>query len=253
MKLDHRELQSRLAAEYVLGTLHGGARRRFEEYLRSHQALRETVAKWEAYLLPLADGIAPVAPPQRVWEKIAGQLGINESQPLTRTSKQNAAKSAASGGLFHNFSFWRTLGLGASAYALALTAVLVMSDGWQAADPMLTAVLEEQGIARMVVEQPRSGMLMVKMVKPWKTAPSNSLQLWVMPKDGPARSIGIINQDGSTKIKMHDMDAMLTDGLAFAVTKEPMGGSPTGKPSGMILCKGVIAKMPPKQAAKPQI
>ncbi|MEI6738494.1 MAG: anti-sigma factor, partial [Pseudomonadota bacterium] len=106
---------------------------------------------------------------------------------------------------------------------------------------------------RMVIEQPQSGMLMVKMVKPWKAAKDNSLQLWVIPKDGAPRSIGIINQDGSTQIAMKEMDAMLNNGLEFAVSKEPMGGSPTGQPTGKIICKGVIAKMPPKQKDKSQI
>ncbi len=253
MKLDHPELQSRLAAEYVLGTMHGRARRRFETYLLQHPTLLVVVAKWEALLLPLTDGITPVVPPARVWEKISRQIGFGESQPLTATLKQNAAKSATSRGLFQNFVFWRALGLGASVYAIALTAVLVMSNGWQASDLMLTSVLEDKGIARMVVEQPKTGMLMVKMVKPWKPAPTNSFQLWVMPKDGPPRAIGIINQDGATTLKMQEMDTMLTDGLAFAVTREPMGGSASGVPSGAILCKGVIAKMPPKKPAKPQI
>ncbi len=257
MKLDHPELQSRLAAEYVLGTMHGGARRRFDEYLRHHRGLQAAVARWEAHLTPLAEQIAPINPPSRVWRRIEarinGKIPGNKSPLSTGNLGQNGARSPVLGGLFQSLFFWRGLGMGASTLAMGLLVSIFVGNVMPTHDPMMTAVLEDQGVARMVVEQPKSGMLMVKMVKPWKTAPSNSLQLWVMPKDGPPRSIGIINQDGSTKINMQDLDGMLNDGLAFALSKEPMGGSPTGLPTGMILCKGVIAKMPPKQAPKQQI
>ena len=53
MNLLHAELADRLAAEYVLGTLTGGARRRFDALLPAHPALRRAVAGWETRLLPI--------------------------------------------------------------------------------------------------------------------------------------------------------------------------------------------------------
>ena len=46
------ELQQRLAAEYVLGTLRGRARARFQEWLRRDAALRRVVEAWEARHFP---------------------------------------------------------------------------------------------------------------------------------------------------------------------------------------------------------
>ena len=40
-------LSDPLAAEYVLGTLHGAARRRFAQLLYAHPGLRQAVADWE--------------------------------------------------------------------------------------------------------------------------------------------------------------------------------------------------------------
>ena len=68
------ELADRLAAEYVLGTLRGPARRRFQTLLAAHPALRSAVQRWEDRLAPLAASVAPVAPPERVWTGIEARL-----------------------------------------------------------------------------------------------------------------------------------------------------------------------------------
>ena len=247
MKLTNPELLSRLAAEYVLGTMKGGARRRLEEYARDNRALRDEIANWEARFTPLANHITPVTPPARVWQKIEARTTNIKTQASTVVSKQNALKTPVNNGLFASLAFWRNLGLGTSALAAALMVSLFTGYLAPARDPMLTAVLEEKGEARMVVAQPNANIITVSMIKPWKPAADKSLQLWVLDKNGEPRSIGIINQDGNTKIAMADMESMLSDGAIFALSKEPMGGSPTGKPTGMILCKGVIAKMPGKK------
>ena len=256
MNLTHPNLQTRLAAEYVLGTMRGGARRRFEEYLRMpHQrALREQVALWETHLTPLADRVPAVTPPARVWQRIEAAIAGSKTLALARSSSQNAVKTPANKGLFDSVSFWRNLGLGASSLAAALLITLFAGNAFRdGQEPTMMAVLEDQGVARMVVEQPKSGTLMVKMVKPWKASPGNSMQLWVIPAAGAPRSLGLVNETGETKFATGDMDVKLADGLVFALSKEPAGGSPTGQPTGMILCKGVIAKMAPKQKLRPQI
>ena len=64
------ELADRLAAEYVLGTLRGPARRRFQTLLGAHPALRNATRRWEEQLAPLAGSVAPVAPRDKVWAGI---------------------------------------------------------------------------------------------------------------------------------------------------------------------------------------
>src|SRR5262245_20966946 len=68
------ELAERLASEYVLGTLQGGARRRFEALLPAHPMLRQAVARWNARLQPLAQALPPLAPSSAVWRGIEARL-----------------------------------------------------------------------------------------------------------------------------------------------------------------------------------
>ncbi|MBL0123996.1 MAG: hypothetical protein IPP88_15140 [Betaproteobacteria bacterium] len=79
MKLAHPELRSRLAAEYVLGTMKGGARRRFQDYLRRDTALQADVARWEAHLTPLAQRLPAIEPPARVWASIQAQISKTDA------------------------------------------------------------------------------------------------------------------------------------------------------------------------------
>ncbi|MBN8489672.1 MAG: hypothetical protein J0M20_18315, partial [Burkholderiales bacterium] len=74
MDYSRPRLADRLACEYVLGTLRGAARRRFDVLLPAHPALRRAVAAWQDTLLPLAGSIAPVTPSARVWAAIEAHL-----------------------------------------------------------------------------------------------------------------------------------------------------------------------------------
>ena len=58
--LQHPELLDRLASSYALGTLRGGARRRFERLLPAHPMLEAAVQRWQQRLQPLTSPVTPV-------------------------------------------------------------------------------------------------------------------------------------------------------------------------------------------------
>ena len=66
MKYDNLKLRQMLAAEYVLGTLRGRARRRFERLARGDIAIRTEIRFWESRLAGLAAGMEPKSPPPSV-------------------------------------------------------------------------------------------------------------------------------------------------------------------------------------------
>ena len=77
MKSANRELVDRLAAEYVLGTLRGRARRRFERWLLSPQ-VGALVKAWEDRLSGLEPTLRGVMPPPTVWRGIENRLELRK-------------------------------------------------------------------------------------------------------------------------------------------------------------------------------
>ena len=67
MNYQNARLRRLLAAEYVLGTLRGPARRRFERLARGDAALRAEQYFWEARLGQLLGAVTPVVPAPNAW------------------------------------------------------------------------------------------------------------------------------------------------------------------------------------------
>ncbi len=229
MRLADPDLRHALAASYVLGTLRGPARRRFARVVVADPALAALVARWEAFLTPLAGEIAPVAPPARLWPSIEARIGTRRVAPPP--------------GLWSSVSFWRWLGAGFATAAVALLAISVgLRSPAPAESPALVAVLSTPEQApRMVIEESR-GILKVRVTAPWPPSTTKDHELWVVPKEGAPRSLGVVPLEGEVQLRPARLDRLLEGGVAFAVSLEPRGGSPTGAPTGAILCSGPIAR-----------
>ena len=94
MRYTHPALLDHLASAYVLGTLGGGARRRFVRLLRERSDVQLLVAQWEGRLGLLASSVPVQQPPPRVWDAI-------EARTLPSTAKGSdtaAGGASASGG-----------------------------------------------------------------------------------------------------------------------------------------------------------
>lgn len=227
-----RDTMHALAAEFVVGTLRGRARRRFEALARDDREVAAIVERWESQLTPLAERVAPIEPPARVWREIERRVRGQTPTP----------------GSDPELGFWRSLGLLAS----GLAAVLVVTFLWLApprsAEPAFVAVLAaSDSVPRMVVSMESPDELRVRVVKPWSGVEGKALELWVLPKSGPPRSLGLIANERETRVRLAAADPRLAAANALAVSLEPRGGSPTGQPTGPVLCSGVIA---PYRAAR---
>lgn len=220
------ELADRLAAEYVAGTLRGGARRRFESLLPAHASLRAATQAWQDRLMPLTAVIAPIQPSGEVWRRISERIEGGQAK---------AVPSA-----WQRLSFWRGLSAFASVAAIGL-AVLLANPG--AVPPPVVVVLAATNVvpggvppASLVASISGDGATLVaRPIVPVSVQADRSLELWAVPKAGAPRSLGVL-PGGSGTVALRGK--VLEGADTLAVTLEPAGGSPTGKPTGPIVYAG---------------
>ena len=216
------DLPDRLAAEYVLGTLSGGARRRFDALLPAHPALRDAVAAWESRLLPMAMNAVTVQPGARVWNAIEDRLGWTASV---------APRTASAGRL----RFWQLFATAATVAAVVLGTVPRREP---VAPPMIVVLHATQGSQTIVAGlSPDRRQLSIQPLQKVALTSDQSLELWALKKEGPPASLGVIAADKLTAI---NRKALPGDTKGLAVSLEPLGGSPTGAPTGPVLFVGDV-------------
>ncbi len=236
MDYGHPERAERLAADYALGTLRGGARRRFERLLPAHPALAHATSRWLTRLQLLAGQVAPVEPPARVWAVVQSRLfGAAANDERTSAHPPHATRSGAP-------RFWQ--GLSALALAASVVMALLLARPAAEAPPVVVvmhstpdgAALVKAGFVASVSHDGRA--LVLKPLGPVAIDARHVLELWALPRHGTPRSLGVIPAGDAATTVMHA--DLLTDTKAFALSLEPTGGSPTGQPTGPVVSAGGI-------------
>lgn len=224
---DNPALGDKLAAEYVLGTLKGGARRRFERLLRDDAALRRTTAEWQDRLMPMAEFSASATPRRQVWQAIERRLGLTRGHAAWQFWRSQS------------LGFWRSLSLVSLALALVLVGVInsPLLERPQV-DYLATLTDDKARTALLLTGDSRRQVLTVRLVDNAPVASDKVLQLWAVPRQGAPRSLGVLSDQGVIELPLNA--AALGDDVALlAVSLEPTGGSPSPDgPTGPILYKG---------------
>ncbi|MDE2369885.1 MAG: anti-sigma factor [Burkholderiales bacterium] len=232
MDYSRPERADRLAGEYVLGTLRGPARRRFEELLPAHPALRRAVVRWQDDLMPMAVAVAPVQPAAATWRGIEQRLFGRAERWWQRLAVWRGATAAS---------------VAAAAASLVLLLTLAPAPPRPGEAPLLvvmspnlnaTATQALLQKARFVASVSADGRALV--LRPLDALPleaSRALELWSVPAKGAPRSLGLVAADRATRLLRA---RPLEDTAAFAVSVEPAGGSPTGAPTGPIIALGKL-------------
>ncbi len=224
---DNAPLRDKLAAEYVLGTLKGGARRRFEGHLHNDAALRRIVVEWQDRLAPLAEFSTAQRPRKQVWQGIARRLNLPRAHAAWQFWRNESV------------TFWRSLGRVSTAVA-ALLVVTIGVRSLQAPqlDYVATLTDDKAQTALLLTGDSRHQAMTVRVVGAAAVPGDKSLELWAVPKSGHPRSLGLLNERGEVKLAMTSK-AIGDDVALLAVTLEPKGGSPDPNgPTGPILYKG---------------
>ncbi len=224
-------LRDRLAAEYVLGTLRGRARRRFEGYMHDDAALRRTVAEWRDRIGAMAEFVPAATPRMAVWRAIEARLGLRAAAPAWQFWRHRA------------LDFWRTLGVSASIVAALLLVTVMQERDGPAVTDIATLTDEQSRTALLVLADRDRQRLNVRLVEAPATGPGRVLQLWAVPLQGAPRSLGLLEGGRELTLPL-TRQALGADVALLAVSLEPAGGSPNPDgPSGPILYKGAWVRL----------
>jgi anti-sigma-K factor RskA len=204
---DNPALQDLLAGQYVLGTMRGGARRRFERMCRNDASLQRRVDRWNAQLAPLSELVPDVQPAPRVWRGL-----------VARVPELSSSASAASN-WWTSVLMWRGL-------AGAMTLVAVLSIGLVATRPQHDVVALKPQPNGTGEQAP--GMLVATFSAPETHAPiavavmgHRPGQVILMISAGVAPDGGL----SSSEISVANMDDLRT-AKTLGLSLEPIGGSP---------------------------
>jgi anti-sigma-K factor RskA len=225
MNYGNPELLDRLAAEYVLGTLRGAARRRFERLCARSEAARRALWRWEDDWTPLSRALTPVQPSPQVWTGVTRRLfGSDARMPVTR--RRHGWQLAAA----------------AAVVAVALIIGVLLR---QPPAPLQTFAVLGTDSAHPLwqLERPKTlEALTVRVVGTVQPKPGKDYELWALPKGGQPVSLGVLPATGTLAHRLSEAQrAALRAADKVAVSVEPTGGSPTGSPTGPII---IVTQVP---------
>ncbi|RZI96020.1 MAG: RNA polymerase subunit sigma-70 [Variovorax sp.] len=245
----HPELLELLAAGHALGTLRGGARRRFEAIARDHAPVRAAALVWQSRLASMTELEKPVVPDTAVWTRIRNLIDAEQSEQAMQ--RQRAAAQAAekpqTGGWLRSLALWRgATAAGAMATVLAVVVgVGLKKELDQTPAVQYVAVLQDDKAAAsmLVTFDPKNKQLVLQKVGGYQTASEKSLQLWALPPGAPPRSLGVLGDAPALKLAASESEVRAVPALAISL--EPKGGVPSaGGPTGPVLFHGpLIEKM----------
>jgi anti-sigma-K factor RskA len=216
------QLLDSLAAEFVLGTLRGPARRRLARWNQSLPEVQHAVQRWENRLLPLALALPPIEPPFQVW------IGIRRRSESLGSS--SATKKQARDRL------WRQAA--AAVVLLGLVIALWLGPTRELPPYEVADVTAGNGqVLWHIAVDAKQDTLRVRAIAPERHSPREDFELWALPsKGGNPVSLGLMPVKGEVSHRINaDQREALRAAARIAVSLEPSGGSPTGAPTGPVV------------------
>jgi anti-sigma-K factor RskA len=278
------EDQLALAAEYALGTLDADERAEAEAMISADRDFAAMVEAWSTRLGALNQMVGSVEPSPEVWDRIKAAAGLSGAQmPLvlpeaTPPALEPAAVETASVNEPTNVvAFpapvrrWRTLATAMTVIAAALIAIVVIQvvrpdllpDSIRPTPrtqvvqvPAPPAPMPAQYVAVLQKEDGSPAFILTvdgatrnftvrKVDAP--AEPGKSYELWVISdRLGAPRSLGVIGEgDFTARPSLGAYDSSIITNATYAVTVEPSGGSPSGKPSAAPVFTGKLIETVP--------
>ena len=214
-----------IAAELALGLLDGEERAAALRRVLADPDFAREVEDWRQRLAGLFDDYPEVTAPESVAARLA-QLGQpTASSPSRRARWPIAAMVTAIAAMLALFVILRPTPQIVAPPHRVMVASLMMSDKSAAVPAMVDMTTGEMRVGGAA------------MAPAGKTA-----QLWMIGGDGVPKPMGMLASSGPSRMvlpmeKRHSLKA----GVMLAVSIEPLGGSPTGLPTGPVVASGKLS------------
>ncbi|QLF69404.1 anti-sigma factor [Peteryoungia desertarenae] len=220
---------------YVLGLMDDDESRAVEREMEHNESLVRAVADSRDRFLEL-DLVGPTSPVSAdLWARIERQLG-----PQQRPGRAAVQPTAAND---NGLSWWRKFGLSAAAAVMLLVGALSYTLVSRTEPQVIAILMNAEGEPVVMIEDFGNDTAKVTPLIDIAVADDRSLQLWTLPSAdvGPV-SLGVLDDWRTATVRGPDLPIPIEEQL-YEITVEPLGGSPTGKPTGPIIGKG-FAKAP---------
>lgn len=211
------------AEEFVLGLLDERTEEELFDALAHDHVWAEAVGRARDRLLPLDEATPALPGAGRLWEGIVPRL-----VPVRAARPRRIAPR------------WMPL---AAATAAGLTLGVFAGGQWFPQDPIVMAVLvDDTGVPTAVIEDFGGTDARIRFVRDVDVPQGQQMQVWTLPSadQGPV-SLGLLAAPMGTDLDAPRLPEPDT-GQLYEITLEPDGGSPTGRPTGVILAKGLAVR-----------
>jgi anti-sigma-K factor RskA len=232
-----RLTRGELAADYVLGLAEGAEHERALRLLATDATFRAEVAALREKLDEI-DRTAPASPPAETsWAAI--ESAIDAAPPAARATPQQSRLPR----WWSEIAVWRPFALASAAAAALFAVALLVQIVRPPEQPVFVAVLQTgEGRAQAVVNAYADGTVTLVPIEAIGVPEGRIIEVWTLQsrEQGPV-SIGRMDRARTLKLDLKRLSRP-DAGHLFEMTAEPPGGSPTGRPTGPVLSKGLAGQ-----------
>ena len=236
MNLASHPLLEAICGEYLLGTLKGPARRRFESVLAREPLVQLTLKNLENMFTPNFANMPAEQPSPQVWVRIEQTVGAGISAAQS-SDHAHAPTLGWLGVLWKNA--WG-VGIGLAMAVILSMGAFNMAPKFMQPSIMVTSVVQGKQL-QVILTSDRTPLTLAGTLEVTAQA-DQSYELWLVPASGGApQSLGLLGQLDISPAKTISLITQVRSGAKLAVSIEPKTGSPTGNPTGPVTVLGAKA------------
>lgn len=216
------------AAELALGLLEGEERAIALRRMLADPAFARDVERWRLEFGALFARVQDVSPAPQVGERVIARL-------------DGPARPRA--------GYWRPFAIASSLAAAGLLGLLVVRPDPVLAPPaaisapaLMVAAFMVDGIKTPLVATYDSANGLLSMPGPMPIPAGKSAQLWAIVGTGAPQPLGLFHEAGDRVEAEARSPAPIEPGTTFAISLEPIGGSPTGLPTGPVVASATLIR-----------